>query len=311
MAFTLPCSGDAGKIVSTGPCIGGIQSVEILDADCSTYFISQPCGGNDDRNNNEGDNPCSGGYVRSAPGTSSGWNCPSGTANVIYWYDECGNVVDEIFQSCVPPIIPPVTPPVTPPITPPVVPPITPPVSPPRTPPVVPPVVPPVTPPPPVVPPITPPPVTPPVTPPAAPKPPAVKSAIPDYVAFPEDTLPSNIIADILFENIGGQELLSIARYDTVNGQPVLYQPIKNLDILQQKYNPNNLIKLQGTSDVIFNNFPILLEQKIPNVGSGANATNMYIDSSGSLVIEFVGLRLDELVEVQISFDGTIYEVGI
>lgn len=123
--------------------------------------------------------------------------------------------------------------------------------------------------------------------------------------------MPADIIVDLLFENIGGQELLSIARYDTVNGQPVLYQPIKNLDILQQEYNPNNLIKLQDTLDVIFNNFLIPFEQKIPEVGNGANATNMYIDNTGSLIIEFVGLRNDELVEVQISYDGTIYEVGI
>ncbi len=45
---------------------------------------------------------CSGNYVYSQNGTSSNWGCASGTANVIYWYDECNNVVDEIFVSCVP-----------------------------------------------------------------------------------------------------------------------------------------------------------------------------------------------------------------
>jgi hypothetical protein len=262
---------------------------------------------------------CSGGYVRSGPGTSSGWNCPSGTANVIYWYDECGNIVDEIFVSCVPgqvtPVIPPVTP-VIPPVSPviPPVSPVIPPVSPvvPPVSPVVPPVSPVVPPVSPVVPPVTPPvsPVTPPVTPPPPP-PPVVKSATPDLIQFDADTVPDDIILDLLFENIGGQELLTIARNDTVNGQSVLYQPIKNLDLLQQEYNPNNLVKLQDTSDIIFANFPIRLEQKIPDVGNGANATNMYIDSTGSLIIEFVGLNTDELVEVQIAFNGTIYEVNL
>ena len=44
---------------------------------------------------------CSGSYVYSQNGTSGNWGCPSGTANVIFWYDECGNVVDEVFVSCV------------------------------------------------------------------------------------------------------------------------------------------------------------------------------------------------------------------
>jgi hypothetical protein len=37
----------------------------------------------------------------------------------------------------------------------------------------------------------------------------------------------------------------------------------------------------------------------------------MYIDNTGALVIEFVGLASDELVEVQIAFNGTIYEVNL
>jgi hypothetical protein len=53
---------------------------------------------------------CSGAYVYSVSGTSSNWGCPSGTANVTYWYDECNQLVDEVFVSCVaspPPVEPP------------------------------------------------------------------------------------------------------------------------------------------------------------------------------------------------------------
>jgi hypothetical protein len=150
------------------------------------------------------------------------------------------------------------------------------------------------------------------ITPPPPPPPPLpkIKVAPIDTVLFDDDAVPKEIIADLLFENIGGQEILTIARHDTVNGQTVLYQPIKNINILQQQYNPNNLLKLRDTSDTIFGNFTINLSAKIPQVGNGTNGANTYIDTDGNIVIEFVSLNADELVEVQLTSSGTIYEAG-
>lgn len=149
-----------------------------------------------------------------------------------------------------------------------------------------------------------------PTPPPPPPPPPKIKVAPIDTVLFDNDAVPKEIIADLLFESIGGQEILTIARHDTVNGQTVLYQPIKNINILQQQYNPNNLLKLRDTSNTIFGNFTINLTNKIPQVGNGLGGSNTYLDSSGNLVIEFVNLANDELVEVQIASSGTIYEAG-
>jgi LysM repeat protein len=140
---------------------------------------------------------------------------------------------------------------------------------------------------------------------------PPVKSATPDLIQFNDAVLLNDAFADILFEQVGGQELLSIARHDTVNGQEVSYQPIKNLGILQNDFNPNNIIKLQKTSDTYFRNFTINLFDKIPKVGNGADGSNIYLDSSGNLVIEFVNLIDGEDIDVEISEDGTIYEADI
>jgi hypothetical protein len=149
-----------------------------------------------------------------------------------------------------------------------------------------------------------------PTPPPPPPPPPKIKVAPIDTVLFDDDAVPKEIIADLLFESIGGQEILTIARHDTVNGQTVLYQPIKNINILQQQYNPNNLLKLRDTSNTIFGNFTINLASKIPQVGNGTGGANTYLDAAGDLVIEFVSLANDELVEVQITSSGTIYEAG-
>jgi hypothetical protein len=136
---------------------------------------------------------------------------------------------------------------------------------------------------------------------------PPVKTSTPDIILFNEDILPEQIMYDLIFENIGGQELISISRSDIVNGQKIIYQPIKNLSSIQQEYNPNNILGLQQTSDKYFAGFSIKLEDKIPEVGNGTNGQNSYIQSNGDLVIEFVNVDPDEQIEVKITLSGTIY----
>lgn len=139
-----------------------------------------------------------------------------------------------------------------------------------------------------------------------------VKSSEIDAILFNDDTVPVEIMTDLLFENIGGQEILSIARNDTVNGQRISYQPIKNLTLIQQQYNPNNIIAQQATSDKYFANFTIKFDTKVPVVGTGPNGEHVYIDPfTGDLVIDVVNSREDEEVEVQIATSGTIYEVEL
>lgn len=137
-----------------------------------------------------------------------------------------------------------------------------------------------------------------------------IKTAPIDTVLFKDELVSAEIIADLLFEDIGGQEILTVARHDTVNGQDVKYQPIKNLSSIQQDYDPEKLVKLRATSKDIFANFPISLQPKIPNVGNGPLGSNVYLDSSGNIILEFINLAEDEQVEVQITSSGTIEEVG-
>jgi len=140
-----------------------------------------------------------------------------------------------------------------------------------------------------------------------------IKSATPDIIQFNDEDINSNaeLLADILFENIGGQELLAITRHDTVNGQSVKHTFFKNLETIQQDYNSLNILRLQGTLDKTFDNFSVKLADKIPFEGNGPNGENVYLDSSGSIVIELVNLLGDEQVEVQITSSGTIYEANI
>lgn len=133
-----------------------------------------------------------------------------------------------------------------------------------------------------------------------------------DTILFNDDSVPVEIMADLIFENIGGQELINIARNDTINGQTVIYQPIKNLTAIQQQYNPNNIVSLQSTSDKYFQNFSIKFEEKVPLEATGPAGAHIYVDTTtGELVIESVNMLADEQIELEVTASGTIYEAEI
>lgn len=148
--------------------------------------------------------------------------------------------------------------------------------------------------------------------PPPPPPPPTtykVKVATPEIILFDDETLPIETLTDILFEDIGGQELLSMSRHDIVSGNYIPNQLIKNLTSLNQEFSSKRLLSLQNTSDKYFSNFGIKLENKIPFVGNGLNGENIYLDESQNVIIELVNLDIDEQVEVQLSIGGTMYTI--
>jgi hypothetical protein len=144
----------------------------------------------------------------------------------------------------------------------------------------------------------------------------SVKIATPDLKVFSDELIPIEIMTDLIFEDIGGTELINISRNDLINGQNTLYQPIKNISSIFFQYNPNNILGLQDTSDTIFKNFPIKFSNKVPNFGTGPNGEIVYIEeSTGNLIINLVNMEKNEQVDVEILttgtvFNGTIYEVN-
>jgi hypothetical protein len=142
--------------------------------------------------------------------------------------------------------------------------------------------------------------------------PPPVKSAPIDTVVFSDEAFAEEFLTDVLFEDVVGLELLTLARNDTVNGQEVIYQPIKNLGLLQGIYNPTSILGLSQTSASIFASFSIKLNEKIPSTNTSENGKNYYVDeATGDIIVELVNILNDEQVEVQIAVSGTIDRLGI
>lgn len=138
-----------------------------------------------------------------------------------------------------------------------------------------------------------------------------VKSATPQYIMFDNEDIDENYITERLFEDFSAHELSLISRSDIVNGVPVSYSPIKNLGLINKQFNPNNIIKLQDTSEEYFSKFSIKLNNKIPNYGTGSNGEYVYIDSNGNVVVDAVNLEGNEQVEISIAVSGTIYEATL
>jgi hypothetical protein len=142
----------------------------------------------------------------------------------------------------------------------------------------------------------------------AAPKPlSGVKASTPQYLDF-EEPVDSSILNIAIFERLGAQELINIVRHDLIAGQKIDYQPVRGISRSGFDFDPLTLVSLQGTSDTVFNNFSIPIENKIPYTQSEPVQL-----INNDIVVSVVNLEPDEQVEVQVItfgdlLDDTIYE---
>lgn len=134
-----------------------------------------------------------------------------------------------------------------------------------------------------------------------------IKQADPDIVitADPEPISPE-LLLQLEYEDISGMELINISRSDIIDGQNVVYSPIKNLSSLRRKYNPNNIISSAATATSTFSKYAIDLILRIGEDPQTSLPYEPYFNENGDLVIEIQDVREDEIVEVEIDSNGTI-----
>jgi hypothetical protein len=148
---------------------------------------------------------------------------------------------------------------------------------------------------------------------PEPPTPAPVKMPSRDVVSLVDPGIDSATIQNLLFENIGATELVKFTRHDTVDGINPYYDIISNLSDIKRRYDPASLISLQKPESSFFDIFTIKLDQKIPDqeyLDENNLSDYVYIDESGNLVVELTNLASDEIIEVEIDSNGTIYDIG-
>lgn len=127
------------------------------------------------------------------------------------------------------------------------------------------------------------------------------KAATPDLIQLNEEAFPVDAITDLLFEDLGGTELLNFARHDLVNGIDIRYHQISNLDKIETIYGAAKLISLQETSEQIFSKYPLKRHQYVPNSTDDPSGFNspLYLDADGNLIIELSGITNSNQIEIE------------
>lgn len=119
-------------------------------------------------------------------------------------------------------------------------------------------------------------------------------------------------MTDLIFEDIGGQEIINISRSDIINGQDVSYSLIGNRKLLDRMYNPKNIFSLSGTLEKSFANFSIRLETHIPENGTGPEVLpgqnqRVYVESlTGDIIIDITNMETNERLDVEILRSGYV-----
>jgi spore coat assembly protein SafA len=130
---------------------------------------------------------------------------------------------------------------------------------------------------------------------------PTAKAATPDLIQLNEEAFPVDAIADLMFEDLGGTEILNFARHDLVNGIDIKYHQISNLDKIESIYGASKLISLQETSEQIFSKYPLKRYKYVPNTTDDPSGFNspLYLDADGNLIVELGGLTNSNQIEVE------------
>jgi len=136
---------------------------------------------------------------------------------------------------------------------------------------------------------------------------------IPDaeVVVFLQDQVSADALQKLYFEDVGGTEILAVARHDTVGGEPVATAPISNLEDIKLQFNPLNILSSINTNE-LFNQFAIDMNTHIYDTNNAVFGETEWIDESTYekyLVVEVDDLKADEYIQIQVAGSTVEYEI--
>lgn len=132
-----------------------------------------------------------------------------------------------------------------------------------------------------------------------------VKVARPDII-IQDESVPADVMENMIFEEIGGEEILSTSRNDLINSPfNNIYQPIKNA---KSNIKIPTLLDIPTSANTLTKYKP-----KTPGIDVIDKVDGKYsVDSSGRLVINLVDVGTGQQIEIQVYgasnyYDATIY----
>jgi len=130
------------------------------------------------------------------------------------------------------------------------------------------------------------------------------KIADPQYIVSTDPAANVEEMQNTLWQNIGGHEIISLARRDLVSGKRISYQIIADLQKLDSEYNPRSIISIENSSPFYFNNFGIKFEKYLPSEDAlqtvDPNLSNpITINANNDITIYVSNIKDSYEVEVQ------------
>ena len=99
----------------------------------------------------------------------------------------------------------------------------------------------------------------------------------------------------LYFQNVGGTEILSVARHDTVGGEEVVFNNVDNIFELRSQFNPLNILMTTNINS-LFSEYGVDIGTKI-----GALDETFSMNVDGGIDIQVFNVNRDEYVQVQIA----------
>lgn len=138
-----------------------------------------------------------------------------------------------------------------------------------------------------------------------------IRIARPDIIVQ-DDALSSELMTDLIFEEIGGQELLASSRSDLINSPlNISYTPIKNQGLVNLQFEPSKILSVIDRGSSMMST--LSLANYEPYEGSIDTVDGKYsVTLDGNLEIKFVNMSNSDKVEIQVygfddSYGATIY----
>lgn len=129
----------------------------------------------------------------------------------------------------------------------------------------------------------------------------SVKVASTDLLLVTNNSLPVDTIADLIFDDIGGQEIINLSRTDLISGVNNSYQIVSDSLQLKNGYNSKNLIPMPGQSDFFFKSQGIDLYGHLPT---------SYIDLNDDFVIKETTVVVSGVSVIQKRYVEIVTVVG-
>jgi len=133
----------------------------------------------------------------------------------------------------------------------------------------------------------------------------STKTGDPQFFVLTDPAATVEELENAIWQNIGGHEIISLARRDLVDGQNLDYKLINNLKDLQAEYNPKTIFPIEDIITKYFDRFGLKFENFIPSSEAlsridGGIDQPVVLDSDNNIVIYVKNIRDNQEVEIQV-----------